>query len=231
MYRSKDIEFTQSNLDKLIENKISTIFVRNDEKNLFYRYVENYLNDIINDPEIPLSEKSGIIYDTSKHLMEDVIKNPRSGIHIKRSQELVNNYLDYILNNAGAFHSLIKITSYDYYTYTHSVNVCIFSIGLSTKLGLDKKDIYEVGVGGLLHDVGKSKIPQEILNKKGNLDNREFSIVKKHPLYSFEILKENNTLSNRVLIIAHQHHEKLNSRGYPAGIGKDSIHPFSKIVT
>ena len=231
LYRSADLPFTDRTRQKLIENKVDRVFITSESKGKYQRYIEKNLGKILVDPEIQEEKKAGILYETSTTLVKDVLANPTFGENIQRSKELVTNTVNYILKGRDAFVNLLKITSFDYYTYTHSVNVCTFSIALAQQMGFDDEQfIHELGVGALLHDVGKSKISDRILNKRSALNSIEFEIMKKHPRWGVEILSETDMLAASVYYPVLQHHERGDRRGYPSGMSLDEMHIYSKIV-
>ncbi len=125
--------------------------------------------------------------------------------------------------------SMLKVS--DEYTFKHSVDVATMAMVVAKKMGLSDNEVHEIGVAGLLHDIGKSKISNEILNKPGRLTEEEFSIMKKHPLYSYEILKNNQGIGDAVKLAVLQHHEKINAKGYPMGLEAEKISPYAKILT
>jgi putative nucleotidyltransferase with HDIG domain len=123
---------------------------------------------------------------------------------------------------------MLKIS--DEYTFKHSVDVATMSMIIGKKYGLTKDEVHEIGVAGLLHDVGKSKIPLEILNKPGRLTDEEFALMKQHSLFGFQILKERNQFPDSIMRGVLQHHEKLNGKGYPVGVTGEKIHKYAKII-
>jgi HD-GYP domain-containing protein (c-di-GMP phosphodiesterase class II) len=125
--------------------------------------------------------------------------------------------------------SALKVS--DEYTFKHSVDVATMSMIVGRKHGLSDNEVYEIGISGLLHDVGKSKIPNEILNKATRLTDEEFSMMKQHSLFGYGILKEKNDLSNSIKLGVLQHHEKMNSTGYPMGVSSDKINLFARIIS
>ena len=94
---------------------------------------------------------------------------------------------------------------------------------VARKYGLDDKQVYEIGIAGLLHDIGKSKVPNEILNKAARLTDEEFAIMKQHSVYGYRILQSKEDLSMEIKLGVLQHHEKMNGKGYPMGITGDKI--------
>jgi HD-GYP domain-containing protein (c-di-GMP phosphodiesterase class II) len=125
--------------------------------------------------------------------------------------------------------SALKVS--DEYTFKHSVDVATMSMIVGRKYGLGDNEIYELGISGLLHDVGKSKIPNEILNKATRLTDEEFAMMKQHSLFGYGILKEKYDLSNSIKLGVLQHHEKMNSTGYPMGVSSDKINLFARIIS
>ncbi len=125
--------------------------------------------------------------------------------------------------------STLKIS--DEYTFKHSVDVATMSMIVAKKYGLDDKTVYEIGISGLLHDVGKSKIPNEVLNKAGRLTDQEFSLMKQHSLLGYGILKEKEDLSNSIKLGVLQHHEKINGKGYPMSVAGGKINLFARIIS
>lgn len=119
----------------------------------------------------------------------------------------------------------------DEYTFKHSVDVATMSMIIAKNQGLPQKDIYHIGIAGLLHDMGKSKIPPEILNKPARLNHAEFEIMKQHSLLGYEILRDKKEFSGAISLAVLQHHEKMNGTGYPLGCQADKIIPYAKILS
>ena len=231
LYRSADLPFTERTRQRLMENKVDRLFVPGDSKKNYQHYIEKNLDKVLVDPEIPDIKKASILYETSNGLVKDIFANPTYGDNVSRSQELVSSTVGFILQGQEAFHNLLKITSFDYYTYTHSVNVCTFSIALAQQLGQrDEQFLHELGVGALLHDLGKSRISERIINKRTALNPYEFEIMKKHPKWGVEILKDNDELPAASLYPVLQHHERGDGSGYPDGISLSQMHVYSRIV-
>ncbi len=119
----------------------------------------------------------------------------------------------------------------DEYTFKHSVDVATMAMIVAKQHGLNKNQVYEIGVAGLLHDLGKSKIPNEVLNKPARLTDEEFEIMKQHSVFGYNILKEKDSVSDHIRFGVLQHHEKVNGNGYPMGISADKIHLYAKILS
>lgn len=133
-------------------------------------------------------------------------------------------------NNAIAI-DINALKTSDEYTFKHSVDVATISMIVAKKQGLSKTHIREIGVAGLLHDIGKTKVPLEILNKPGRLNDNEFAVMKQHPVFGYELIKDRNDFSPAVSLSVLQHHEKINGHGYPLGVSADKICPYAKILS
>jgi len=231
LYRSPDLPFTDKTRQKLLDNNVERLYIAFENKARYQRYIEKNLDKILADPHIQEEKKAGILYDTSTNLVKDVLNNPTFGENIQRSKDLVSQTVGFILKGRDAFLNLLKITSFDYYTYTHSVNVCTFAIALAQQMGFkDELFLHELGTGALLHDVGKSRISDRILNKRGGLTPIEFEIMKKHPKWGVEILEETRQVDTVCHYPVLQHHERGDRRGYPQGLSLDEMHIYSRIV-
>ena len=149
------------------------------------------------------------------------------GIKIK---EIVDNLIDNILKSGNIMASLYDIRSVDDYTFSHCVNVCIYSLIIGVGLGHKGDKLHELGMGSILHDIGKVKVPINIIKKPTPLDQEEFDEVKKHTIYGYEILKSVKDMPISAANIALLHHERIDGSGYPNRYSKDDIDRFSRIV-
>jgi putative nucleotidyltransferase with HDIG domain len=231
LYRSPNLAFTDKTRQKLLENRVDRLYVPMDRKAEYQQYIERNLDKILVDPTIQEEKKAAILYDTSTNLVKDVLSNPTFGDNIHRAQNMVENTVEYILRGRDAFLNLLRITSFDYYTYTHSVNVCTFSVALAQQMGFkDEQFLNQLGTGALLHDIGKAKISDRIINKRSQLTPIEFEIMKKHPKWGVDILQETELVSEPSYYPVLQHHERGDRRGYPSGIPLGEMHIYSRIV-
>jgi HD-GYP domain-containing protein (c-di-GMP phosphodiesterase class II) len=176
------------------------------------------------------------VYSQGVAVTKDVITGARLGraTSVKRVKRAVQLIVDQVLNNETSLVGLTTIRDYDEYTFTHSVNVCIFSVALGKKLGFSRLQLYDLGMTALLHDVGKARVPIEILNKTTGLDEQEWRIMQGHPwlgaltLYS---MRAHDEIPYRSVLVAHEHHMKTDLSGYPRSIRPRSLGIFSRIVS
>ena len=147
------------------------------------------------------------------------------------SRSITDDLLRAIEDNDAVAVDIGALKISDEYTFKHSVDVATMSMIVARKYGLDDKQVYEIGIAGLLHDIGKSKVPNEILNKAARLTDEEFAIMKQHSVYGYRILQSKEDLSMEIKLGVLQHHEKMNGKGYPMGITGDKIDLFARLIS
>ncbi|WP_153127343.1 HD-GYP domain-containing protein [Peribacillus tepidiphilus] len=148
----------------------------------------------------------------------------------KRLMELIRTIMNEIKGNQELLSLLSDVYTYDHYIFTHSLNVTLYTLAIGMELKLNQKQMEVLGMGAILHDVGKMMLPTEILMKPGRLTDEEFEVVKRHSEYGFQILRGVQNLPLLVAHCAYQHHERLDGSGYPRGLKGDDIHSFGKII-
>jgi HD-GYP domain-containing protein (c-di-GMP phosphodiesterase class II) len=174
-------------------------------------------------------------YSQSVAVTKDLMTSVRMGRspNIKKIKRVVQGIVDQILNEETSLIGLTTIRDYDEYTFTHSVNVCIFSVALGKRLGFSKLQLYDLGMAALFHDIGKSRVPADVINKTDGLNEDEWRLVAAHPwmgaLALFQ-LRGQQDLPYRAMVVAHEHHMKLDMTGYPRPIRPRTMSMFSKIV-
>lgn len=143
---------------------------------------------------------------------------------------IVEDLLNSILNSEEILMVLTDAYMYDEYLYQHSFQVTLYSLAIAKEMGYSYEDLRLIGIGALLHDVGKLMIPREILLKPSRLTNEEYETMKQHTKHGFELLRNLHSVSLLVAHCAFQHHERLDGSGYPRGLVDVEIHPFAKII-
>ena len=118
----------------------------------------------------------------------------------------------------------------DEYTFKHSVDVAAIAMIIGKQYGMNNIEVYELGVAGLLHDIGKSRIPKEILDKPGKLTDEEFADMKKHSYFSYDIIRDKKEFNERIKLAVLEHHEKLNGSGYPLRLEPVKISIYARIL-
>jgi HD-GYP domain-containing protein (c-di-GMP phosphodiesterase class II) len=176
------------------------------------------------------------VYSQSVAVTKDVIAGVRLGraTGLKRVKRAVQMVVDQVLNNEISMVGLTTIRDYDEYTFTHSVNVCIFSVALGKKLGFSKVQLCDLGMAALLHDVGKARVPADVLNKPGKLDEHEWKLIQAHPWYgalTLFAMRGYEEIPYHSILVAHEHHMKMDLTGYPKVVRPRTLGIFSRIVS
>ncbi len=143
---------------------------------------------------------------------------------------IANNIVEEIRESESMIVETINLSTYDNYTYTHSVNVDILSVILGVACGMTDDDLKKLSQAALLHDIGKTCVPIEIINKPGRLTEEEFAEVKNHPRYGYNMLKDNYDISSVTRNAILSHHENEDGSGYPRNLTSENIHLFAKII-
>ncbi len=217
--------------------KISILIInRLRQLNIKYLYIDDKLSQGIEVSELIAPEKRlkvvKVIKDSFKKL-KGIEGKDASYVLDKQSSEikmLIDNLLESILNSNEMLTVLTDSYLYDEYLYQHSFQVTLYSIAIAKELGYKYDDLRLIGIGAMLHDVGKLQVPTNILMKPGHLTNEEFDIMKEHARFGFDILRNLHSISLLVAHCAFQHHERLDGSGYPRGLVDHEIHPFAKII-
>jgi len=232
LFRERNLPFTEEVRQRLLDSKVDRLFIRSGQEDAYALYIERNLDYILKSPDVPTDEKAGMLYFSVQRLMAQVMTDARSGPLIQRSKHVVESTVDFMLTEKAAFEHLLEVVSYDYYTYTHSVNVFVFSLALAQRTWINEPArLRAFGDGVLLHDVGKSRIDPSIVNCRGKLTPEQWEIMKHHPVYGYEILTANRTIGPVGLDVVRHHHEKLRGAGYPDGLKGDQISRAVRICT
>ncbi len=174
-------------------------------------------------------------YFQSVHVAREVLTDVRLGraVNVRRVKRAVQSIVNQVLTNESALVGMTTLRDYDEYTFTHSVNVCIFSVIIGQKLGLTKLQLYELGVGALFHDIGKMRLNPELITKPDRLSDEEFEAIKQHPtegLLSLFSLHGFSDAPYRAMLMAYEHHMKVDLTGYPKNRRPRDPTLFSRIV-
>lgn len=172
-------------------------------------------------------------YDYAKATVDNALNALRFShdLDTVEIKSAVKNCVKSVINNPNALLWLTQIKDKDNYTAEHSLRVSIMSVALGRELDLMEKELEDLGMAAMLHDVGKIKIPNEILNKEGSLNNEEYQLIKTHAEHGRQLLLSKSDVPPVTVDVAYSHHEHLNGKGYPRGISAEKIPYFAKIVS
>lgn len=172
------------------------------------------------------------VYREARRITKSLLDEARLGasVNTEAAKSTVNDCVQSILRNPDAMSWMSKMRNEDEYTSEHCLNVCILSISFGRHLGFEEEALHHIGLCGLLHDVGKMKIPPEVLNKPTRLTDKEFKMIKAHTVHGRNLLMSAPGSYHGVVDVAYSHHERLDGKGYPRGLKAAGISEFSRIV-
>ncbi len=196
--------------------------------------IKGYAESVILNPrsssDLTPEKRMETLRKSAMLVVEDLFENP-SPENVKKSSKIVSSFVNVLMRDPKAYFLLSNLSSHDPYTLQHSVGCSVNSIILGKKLGItDERELHELGLGGLLHDIGKVKVKKEIINKNGPLDELEWEEMRQHSSEGFNLVKDNGQLSDRTKRAILEHHEDREGTGYPNGKRFEDVDVFSKIV-
>lgn len=170
-------------------------------------------------------QRASALVNQSREAVSSLFAEARMGraLDTETCLPLVDEIANSVWRNPGAIVSLARLKTHDDYTYMHSMAVCALMVSLGRQLGLDEAAAREVGLAGMLHDMGKAMMPLEVLNKPGKLTDAEYEIMKTHPQHGWELLQEGKGVGEVALDVTLHHHERPDGRGYPHGLAGDAL--------
>lgn len=233
LYARSGEKFTKEQRIKLFESGVSEVYVQTVEKPSFDRYVEDNLGGILMDESLPMGERSRLFIDSSATVVRDAFndKLPARLVEEKfvRMQGVVRQSMGF-LRDERALKAIGPFISHDYKSYTHSLQVFVYALSLLSSYDLPEEELFECGLGAMLHDIGKTRIPLRVLNKRGALTQEERSLVETHSVQGVALCA-NLGISQRTFNCILFHHERMDGSGYPSGIGGEDIPLAVKCIT
>lgn len=187
---------------------------------------KGYIGAYIRDKDFSDVELKSVITDSTRDMCIEAVEN----MDLERIMNAAEQMVAEISKLNSLSLDMVDLRCYDDYTYHHSVNVSVFSVAIGRAMGMTDDQLIKLCQAGLCHDLGKQKIPIEILNKPGRLSPEELKEVKNHPQYSYDILQDNLEISSEVRQSVLSHHENENGSGYPRGLGGDQLSLAAKIL-
>ena len=221
--------------DKISDSKIellhsrdtgNSFFVKKEDRDKYRQWVRAEMNSSLINP----FEKAKILRESSMAIMEDLFENPDVNKALDDSRPIIHDFIKFMAQEPEGMASLISLSGHDFYTYNHSLDVSIYALGLGAALSFNAKDLEELGVGSLFHDIGKRNVSLDILCKKGPLDENEWAQMKQHPQFGLIILDQHPNISDAIKAACFEHHESWAGNGYPQQLVGAEIHPYGRIV-
>jgi HD-GYP domain-containing protein (c-di-GMP phosphodiesterase class II) len=218
---------------KLLQLQISSVYIALEEMERLRRYSQGHLQVVLGSNDLSKLEKGVQIRDAAQMWTYNFFNNEgvRNPEEIKQAQQFLEPLCGVIKGERQNLAYLMKIKSHKCYRlHSHSLNVCLLGMAFTSYLGWSSDKILGFGLGALLHDIGLTRTPQDILDKKGKLTTEEMSKVRRHPVDGFRMMQAFVNMRVEALRMIMQHHENGNGSGYPQGLKLHDIHPWSRIL-
>jgi HD-GYP domain-containing protein (c-di-GMP phosphodiesterase class II) len=232
LYRAQHTDFEEGDRQRLLENGVGELYVRREDKPAYRKYLVSQLQTVVTDDRLPLPERCQVTARCAQAISEELFEDPGRLELYDEAGNVVRSTTSLVLREPDAVDGLARMLRHDYYTSTHLINVSVLSLMLSLRLGIrDQEELQRIGMGGLLHDLGKTRIDPAILNCKQRLTDAQMAELRRHPDYGMMIMMdlESPEVCREVLRMVHQHHERLDGSGYPVGLRGKEISRCSQI--
>jgi len=231
LYKSADLDLTEGKRRELIERGVQFLYIVDDDAGLYFTFVDRTLGDVLRSELASPQEKSAILYRTTTSLVHATFSRPESPVLIKTNRTIVEHTVDAISADPALLHAMAATFSLDYSLYTHAVHVATLGTALLLAVNSDQSHVKSAAMGYLLHDVGKCRVPSQILRKSGVLSPSEIREIEKHPEHGVALMRPHTEISDVAMEIIYSHHEKLNARGYPRRLPPEKISLETRICT
>ncbi len=225
------VQLSPTDLQALANRGSLQVYVPVEQGPALSRTIERVLHETLQDPSLGAQRRGQILHAAAQGIMADVLANPTATDAVRRSAALARTTVHFMLETPGAMETLAGLFGHDYYSFLHSVHTCMLGVGLYRHLvSPDAEDLRRFGLAMLLHDVGKSMLESELLNKPGRLSASEFQTIRSHPLIGWNMLELNGMSDPLIRQAVLHHHEKLDGTGYPSGLRGPEITREARIA-
>ncbi|MCK8061311.1 MULTISPECIES: HD-GYP domain-containing protein [unclassified Fusibacter] len=205
---------------------------RLEERGVLFVSIVVHSDDVNVNPVVAREAQIHEKYNDAVHRFKDVFQTLKFGNKIAYSdvEDIASPLVDEVMENTSIARQLWQLKTCDLYTFDHSVTVSLVSALLAKWLKFDEATVRDAAVAGLMHDIGKINIPDQILNKPSSLTAEEYKVMKTHATLGYVLLMNNGNMPHQVIAAVHHHHERYDGTGYPSGLVRNEIEPLTRIV-
>jgi putative nucleotidyltransferase with HDIG domain len=227
LFRSRAVALADADLERLMQSGVRTLLIGYADRTT---YEEHLHARLAAGEELSPACKYALLRGSARSVFESALGSNSATGMARAAEQFGTQLTDMLSDGRPLMREMFDLMLHDYYTFTHSANVAIYSVGAAQKLGISEKaELAQIAAGALLHDIGKRQIPRRMLNTPGKLTPAEREVIKRHPQLGFEELSTSPDLSWGQLMMVYQHHERLDGCGYPVGIMAEEIDPWAKL--
>ena len=229
-YRAEGSIFTSDERNSLLRKGIELVYIPMVHQARFRAQVETEIVSLAADAKTAVSARAAIVYETGVELINELLASPEQAHFAGRIEGIARAMTTVVLNDPSAFSHLFTASHHDFYTATHMINVATFIVPLAHALGYrGAEDLSRICQAGLLHDIGKLYVPENVLNKPGQLSEEDWWLLRRHAELGASHLEAYAGIDPLVATVAREHHERLDGSGYPRGLRGDEVDTVSKI--
>lgn len=233
LYTKEQQRLDLSHRQRLTELGVDSVYVMGDQRQAYEHYLQENLGSLLDNHSLPEKERAQVFYDASRdvvrRLFDDGLGKVLSEETCGKLNKLVESTVSF-LTKPHALRNLGGLISHTYETFTHSLHVYVYSSAVYRAMGVSEREIRNCGLGAMLHDYGKTRVPKEVLHKAGKLTEEEFELIKRHPTDG-AALCVGLDLHPQSMSCMLLHHEKIDGSGYPSGLKGDEIPFHVRVVT
>ena len=232
LYRAHDTPFQENDRERLANNGVRNLFISKSSHRLYQDHLRENLTAVLSDESQDITSRFACLSEVMRDTMSAAMSKDDVDQCVNESSRLAEQTVSLLQRDDYVVTELLGVLHHDYCTFTHSTNVAVMCGMLGQALGItDPLRLQQITAGGLLHDLGKQEVPDQILAKPARLSDAEFDIVKNHARWGYEKLCRRTDVTYPQLMMAYQHHERVAGGGYPVGCPKEDIHDWARICT
>lgn len=229
LYCAASEQLDLAKIERLVDGSAPKLYIHRDDRGLYQQYLREQACHVLEDEQIPVGKRVELMCEVMRDVLNEQFSTGTTESIVETCQTYSKTAVTLLDRNEVFLSDLYRVLHHDYGTFTHSANVSAYAILLGRSLGFTRDELEQIGVGGLLHDLGKLEVDNRILNKPGRLDEAEWNEIKKHPGVGLQRLAHRHDLTFGQLMMIYQHHERFNGSGYPVGCGAEEIHPWARV--
>ncbi|GAB5406513.1 MAG: HD domain-containing protein [Aureliella sp.] len=220
---------SEARMGELASRTDVTLYVRPHQRQEYQQHLDENWHDLVFAPGGRPCEKVAVVGEIVREVLRDAFRGGNTDQIVEEARKLAEK-ICYVLDGQAVLASeLFDLLHHDYAVFTHSTNVALYSVTLARELGFSAADQQEIALGGLLHDIGKLELDENLLNKTGQLTRLQYREIMLHPVHGFCRLVDRAEISFGQLMMVYQHHERADGSGYPSSIVAEEIHPWASI--
>lgn len=231
LYRARGYPLEAADLERLQKSGVSKLYIPREARAEYQEYLRSNLEPWLENSGVPPVQRMETLNQVIRGVLHDAFRQQDTEKVVHHSNDFGRHTAAFLEAEPIRFDDLVKVLQHDYTTFTHSANVCYYSVLLAKACGVEGAQLAEFATGALLHDLGKLDINEGLLTKENRLSEAERREIQKHPTLGFRRLCRQPGLTAEQLMMVYQHHERLDGGGYPVGLCGDEIHPWAKLCS